>query len=134
MASVGLEVDHGGHRGPVVAIDGEGVLIEIGQVRMRVPFGSMVRAGARSARLVPEPPSEAVVARVRDALRAWRLEKSRELGKPAFVVFSDATLDGIATTVPQSMAGLAKVKGIGPAKLDAYGDEILAILDELRDA
>jgi hypothetical protein len=134
VASVGLEVDRGGHRGPVVAIDSEGVLIEIGQARMRVPFGSMVRTGGRSARLVPQPPSETAVASIRDALRAWRLDKSRELGKPAFVIFSDATLDGIATTAPASMAALAKVKGIGPAKLDAYGDEILAVVEELGDA
>ena len=89
----------------------------------------------RSARQEPTPelPS-GLVDRARDALRAWRLARSRALGKPAFVVFSDATLDALASAQPASTASLSKIKGIGPTKLESYGDEILAVLDSVRDA
>jgi DNA helicase-2/ATP-dependent DNA helicase PcrA len=72
-------------------------------------------------------PPEAVP--VDEALRAWRLERSRADEVPAFVVASNATVRAIAVTRPTTLAALAKVDGIGPTKLDLYGDEILAILE-----
>ena len=47
---------------------------------------------------------------------------------PAFVVMSDATLEGIATTLPESRAELLRVSGIGARKADAYGEAILALV------
>ncbi len=132
VAAVGVDVEHGGHRSTIVAVDDEGALVELGRARLRVPFGAMVRVDGRLARLVPEPPPVAVVDRARDALRAWRLERSRAIGKPAFVVFSDATLDALASAMPASVVALSRIKGIGPAKLEAYGDDILAVLDAVR--
>ena len=49
-------------------------------------------------------------------------------GKPAYTVFDDKTLAGIATSLPADLAELARVKGVGPAKLDQYGDDILALV------
>ena len=63
-----------------------------------------------------------------DALRAWRTERAREEEKPAYVVASDATLTAIAAARPGSLASLERVNGIGPAKLDKYGPDILAIV------
>jgi DNA helicase-2/ATP-dependent DNA helicase PcrA len=51
------------------------------------------------------------------------------MSKPAFVIISDATLEAIVADMPTSTVGLSRIKGIGPAKLEAYGDEILAILE-----
>jgi DNA helicase-2/ATP-dependent DNA helicase PcrA len=62
------------------------------------------------------------------ALRAWRLERSRADAVPAYVVAHDAVLIDLARTAPSTLAALGKVKGIGPAKLERYGDEILATL------
>jgi superfamily II DNA helicase RecQ len=129
---VGLEIEHGGHRSTIVAVDDEGALVELGRARLRVPFGATVRVDGRLATLAPEPPPVVIVERARDALRAWRLERSRAIGKPAFVVFSDATLDALATAMPSSVGALSRIKGIGPAKLEAYGDDILAVLDAVR--
>ncbi|MDQ6874258.1 MAG: ATP-dependent DNA helicase UvrD2 [Actinomycetota bacterium] len=64
-----------------------------------------------------------------ERLREWRLERSRTKGVPAYVVFTDATLTAIAEQRPTSAAGLAEIAGIGPHKLDEYGEEVLALLD-----
>ena len=65
------------------------------------------------------------------ALRAWRTERARRDGMPAYIVFPDATLEQIVARVPRTMVRLAQVKGVGPTKLDRYGDEVLAVLDEV---
>jgi superfamily II DNA helicase RecQ len=62
------------------------------------------------------------------ALRRWRLERARADGVPAFVVFHDKTLAALAARRPSTRDELAAVPGIGPAKLDRYGDDVLAAL------
>ncbi len=63
-----------------------------------------------------------------DRLREWRLERSKTKGVPAYVVFTDATLTAIAEQRPDSVVGLAAIAGIGPHKLEEYGDDVLALL------
>jgi len=65
-----------------------------------------------------------------DALREWRLSVARETDKPAFTVLGDATLAAVAELKPTSVAQLARVNGVGPAKIDRYGRTILAIVAE----
>ena len=65
-----------------------------------------------------------------ERLRAWRLEKAHAMNKPPFVVFSDETLRGIAIAQPRSAEDLLAIRGIGAAKAEAYGAEILALLAE----
>ena len=62
------------------------------------------------------------------ALREWRLERSRERGVPAYVIFTDMTLQAIAEQVPASVETLASIPGVGPMKIDMYGDEVLALV------
>ncbi len=62
------------------------------------------------------------------ALKAWRRERARADGVPAFVVFHDRTLEEIARRRPRDERGLAGVPGIGPTKLERYGEELLATL------
>lgn len=61
-------------------------------------------------------------------LRAWRYERANEIDKPAFVVFSNAALAGIAHLRPTTLTELLKVPGVGPAKVNAYGEEIIGIV------
>jgi DNA helicase-2/ATP-dependent DNA helicase PcrA len=61
-------------------------------------------------------------------LRAWRSVRARSDGVPAYVVAPDALLTGLVEERPGTLAALRRVKGMGPARLDRYGDEILAIL------
>jgi DNA helicase II / ATP-dependent DNA helicase PcrA len=58
-------------------------------------------------------------------LREWRLATAREQSVPAFVVFSDATLQAIAAARPASLGELAAVAGVGAVKLDRYGAAVL---------
>jgi DNA helicase-2/ATP-dependent DNA helicase PcrA len=71
---------------------------------------------------------------VEQALRTWRSERSRRDGVPAYIVMKDATLVAIAATRPSSLVALRRIDGIGPAKLDLYGDDILAVLAGVDDA
>ena len=63
-----------------------------------------------------------------EKLREWRLAEAREQGVPPYVVFSDATLRGLATHMPRSAEGLLEISGIGQAKLERYGEAVLEIL------
>jgi len=64
-----------------------------------------------------------------DALRGWRTEIARRSKVPPYVVMSDAHLKGIAERRPASLGELAVCPGIGPLKLERYGEDILAIMD-----
>ncbi|HEX7222624.1 MAG TPA: ATP-dependent DNA helicase UvrD2 [Candidatus Limnocylindrales bacterium] len=64
------------------------------------------------------------------ALKAWRVERSRSDGAPAFVVAHDSTLQAIAEVRPTTLAALRRVKGMGPMKLERYGPEILQVIEQ----
>jgi DNA helicase-2/ATP-dependent DNA helicase PcrA len=61
-------------------------------------------------------------------LRSWRKRQAEALRVPAYVVFSDATLVAISDTRPADRSALARVSGVGPAKLDRYSEPLLAVL------
>jgi ATP-dependent DNA helicase RecQ len=63
-----------------------------------------------------------------DALKRWRLEQARRQGVPPYVVFHDRTLIEIATLRPTTLDDLAGVSGVGQAKLERYGADLLALL------
>jgi DNA helicase-2/ATP-dependent DNA helicase PcrA len=63
-----------------------------------------------------------------DALRAWRTEAAREAAVPPYVIAHDATLKAIAEERPRTLAALRRVKGMGQARIEKYGDEILAVV------
>ncbi len=62
-------------------------------------------------------------------LREWRGEQARRAAVPAYVVFTDATLTAIAEARPTSDLQLLAVSGVGRAKLDRYGKDVLALCD-----
>ena len=63
-----------------------------------------------------------------ESLRSWRKDQADAQSVPAFVVFSDATLEALAEVRPTDRRGLQSINGIGKTKLDKYADELLAIL------
>ncbi|AQX14793.1 hypothetical protein BCR15_02275 [Tessaracoccus lapidicaptus] len=63
-----------------------------------------------------------------DALRGWRKATADEASVPAFVVFTDATLQAIAEAAPTTAAALLKLPGIGRVKVDRYGDQVLEVV------
>ena len=63
-----------------------------------------------------------------EALRSWRLDVARSTEVPPYVVFHDRTLAEIANRRPATAGALATIPGVGPAKLERYGDAVLAVL------
>jgi len=63
-----------------------------------------------------------------ERLREWRAAQAREQGVPAYVIFQDKTLREIATQRPADLNALACVNGVGQAKLEKYGRDILEVL------
>jgi DNA helicase-2/ATP-dependent DNA helicase PcrA len=72
----------------------------------------------------PAPADPTLVER----LKQWRLDTARARGVPAYVVLHDATIEELARRRPRTEGALATVPGIGPAKLDAYGDDLLELV------
>ena len=62
------------------------------------------------------------------ALKAWRAEVAREHNLPAYVIFHDATLAAIAERAPQTLDDLQGISGIGARKLEAYGEDVLRVV------
>jgi ATP-dependent DNA helicase RecQ len=102
-------------------------------VRLRAeaaPVRGARRRGAGGAAPAPAPADEGLF----EALRALRARLAREQNVPAYVIFHDSTLRAIAALRPADRATLATVSGVGGAKLDRYGDDLLATVREHVDA
>ena len=62
------------------------------------------------------------------SLRAWRRETANEKGVPAYVILHDATLREIAARRPATLRELGEIPGLGTKKLEAYGEDVLAVV------
>ena len=69
-----------------------------------------------------------------ETLRSWRAEVARELQTPAYIVFSDATLMAVAESMPTSVEELLGISGIGPVKVERFGEELLAVVRTCAEA
>jgi DNA helicase II / ATP-dependent DNA helicase PcrA len=76
----------------------------------------------------PSEPGSRVWSAEAQVLREWRLERAKAEGVPAYVVFHDSVLQAIAAARPASLGELAQIPGIGPAKLERYGSDLLAVV------
>ena len=109
----------------ITALIAAGALVELEteegyRVLRAEPSTSLPSLGPKTA----GPVDDATVG----SLRAWRRERSQADGVPAYVVFPDATLRELAATRPETTHELAAVKGFGPARIERYGEDILALL------
>ncbi|MEX1286687.1 MAG: UvrD-helicase domain-containing protein [Acidimicrobiia bacterium] len=115
----------GGYRGEVVEVGDEWVLLQLGEGgRMRITAGELVRVGSRSGPLVLDGTD------VRERLKRLRSEEASRRDVPAYVIFNDRTLDALCEARPTSRTELLTIPGIGPAKLESYGDQILAAISD----
>ncbi len=128
-ADVGTEVvATGGIAGAVRSFDHEGVLLALpGAGSLRVRPGELVSVGGRQVVLVA-PGTLAL----RRALASWRTARYKADGVPSYVVASDKVLDALAVARPATAADLLAISGIGQAKVDTYGEDILAIIADAR--
>ncbi len=152
-AARGVEVTlTGGITGRIAALGRHHVVVEVpdgdsATVQVRVPHGGRLQAGGRTC-VLTEPRrhgsdggrrtregqlqvddagdgvDDALVA----ALKGWRSQVARTNGVPAYLVFQDRHLHLIAGRRPRNLRELAACPGVGPAKLERYGDDLLDIL------
>jgi ATP-dependent DNA helicase UvrD/PcrA len=110
-------------------IDEERRLLYVGMTRAK--RGLVLTWVGKPSRFLAELKPEAVVAEPPEGfevLKEWRLRRARADDVPAYLVFHNSTLEEIAGRRPRSLAELAAVPGVGPQKLERYGDEVLAAL------
>ena len=127
--SVGDVIDvSGGLRGTVTETLTTGVLLTMAETgaTMAVPWGERVGKAGTHGRLAPGVGK--ANADLAERLREWRLEQARSQGVPAYVIFNDRTLEALAALRPSTAEALLTVPGIGPAKLDAYGEDLIEML------
>jgi DNA helicase-2/ATP-dependent DNA helicase PcrA len=97
-------------------------LVPSGAARPRM-VASAGGPGASAAKPSPDERSP-----LSNALRAWRTARARDDAVAAFIIFHDSTIEAIAERRPRSIAELRRVPGVGPTKLDRYGDEIIGVI------
>ena len=66
------------------------------------------------------------------ALRSWRSQIARQEKVPAYVIFSDATLQAISEELPSDEAEMLSISGVGPSKLERYGAQVLEVIRTVR--
>lgn len=117
----------GQYAGLTVSPEGVSVLKGERQVKRRQDVRSIddrVKAGSPSTRDDLDEAQRTVF----EALRTWRLELARVTEIPPFIIFNDRTLVELAKQQPRNNAELMAVPGIGDAKAERYGKEVLAVI------
>ncbi|RCK69691.1 DNA helicase RecQ [Desertihabitans brevis] len=145
---IGTELDEAGWRGVVrqllalglLQVQGEyGVLglteasTEVLRGQRTVRFRREQERVQRSSRRSAAPSRRELDADAEELfqrLRSWRSQVAKEQAVPAYVVFSDATLAGIASARPADEQALRAVSGVGEAKLARYGEAVLEVVTE----
>ncbi|MET9438434.1 ATP-dependent DNA helicase UvrD2 [Streptomyces sp. NPDC006551] len=97
-----------------------------GPVRCRVCGATLTEAGEMKLTRCEDCPSDMDEA-LYERLREWRSDQAKQLGQPAYCVFTDKTLMAIAECVPSTDGELASISGVGARKLDRFGADVLAL-------
>jgi ATP-dependent DNA helicase RecQ len=146
---IGVDLSDGEWRGVIRQLMAQG-LLAVGGTYSTVVFTESSREAMRGGRQVMmrrEQPKQArtrtrasgrsgagrvelsgEAAPVFEQLRAWRGATAKEQGVPAYVIFHDATLREIASTMPADLGALGAISGIGENKLAKYGEGVLGVL------
>ncbi len=98
-----------------------------GRARCQAPSARAAAGSAPSARVAEGIANPELFER----LRALRKRLADAEGVPAYIVFSDAVLRQMAQHVPRSRTEMLALSGVGPVKLERYGE---AFLEALREA
>ena len=104
------------------AVVADGALVSSGGARPVLRPPGAARPMAES--VAPGPVEADLSARLRD----WRRERSRADGVPAYVVATNACLDEVCRRLPEDAEELAEVPGMGPARVERYGDDLLQLV------
>ena len=138
---VGLKFKWGGYDFTVREVNSEGVVVSTSDSRnTSLPFGWTVSVNGQSRKLVAPSgtrprrsmagPMKPAQSDLHKSLKTWRREQAKADGVPAYVISNDHTLDEIVSVRPRTVGQLLGIHGMGPARVDRYGDQILAIVEE----
>ncbi|MYY81940.1 UvrD-helicase domain-containing protein [Streptomyces sp. SID335] len=119
----GIERGTGGAAGPA---EGRRQRKSRTPARCRVCGRTLTEAGEMKLMRCEDCPSD-MDEGLYERLREWRSGQARELGQPAYCVFTDKTLIAIAEAVPEDEGELARIPGVGVRKFHRFGAEVLAI-------
>jgi len=109
------------------------------RARRRTERGSTERGGTerggttRAVRPAGDIDASAAQPALVAALRELRTSLARAAKVPAYCIFPDRTLVEMAVRRPVSLGALGGVRGVGPAKLERYGEKILAVIRDSDD-
>lgn len=98
-----------------------------GEVQRRAALKHRAATGRKGREAFEQEASAEELARF-EALKEWRLQVAKELEKPAYTVFADATLYSIARAKPNSLVALRNIHGVGDTKLERWGTQVLQVL------
>jgi ATP-dependent DNA helicase RecQ len=131
LVALGHVVAEGEYNTLVLTDSARAVLKGEVQLTLREAADAPKRGRVAKASGKPSAPADLdadALARFAD-LKAWRAGVAKEHNLPAYVVFHDATLADMARIAPQSLGELGSISGVGAKKLQAYGEQILAVLN-----
>ena len=109
---------------------------EVQNIHPRTHVRGVLWYGVKSAKAKPvraADPQEVGLGnnKLFEVLRKWRREKAAAMGNvPAYLVYTDQTLQDLARRMPRTEADLLQVRGIGPAKARQFGAETVAVIQE----
>jgi superfamily II DNA helicase RecQ len=84
-----------------------------------------IGSGGASTRTIPDADVQLFA-----ALVEWRRSLARAAGAPAYVVFNNATLAAIAHARPRTRGALLALPGVGPVKVERYGEAVLELVGQ----
>ena len=126
LLAQGLLTIHGDGYGTLVLTDASASVLDGSRrVLLRREAERPARAVKKSG-AATELPGEALG--LFEKLREWRSGAAREQSVPAYIIFGDATLRGIALSRPESLAELGGITGVGEKKLTMYGEQLLEVV------
>jgi ATP-dependent DNA helicase RecQ len=119
-------VDHANHGALVLGEGARAVFRHERQVMLRRDQPRRASETKRALRAAVELPEQEQ--KLFEALRIERARLAREQGVPPYVIFHDSTLKAMALAHPKSLGEMARLPGVGQAKLDRYGQAFLATI------
>lgn len=128
--AVGLAFHWSGYDCVVDAVTASGVEVRLGSSYLSIPFGDVVEVGGQRVTLQETVTPEGSDSSLREVLKGWRRERSLSESVPAYVVFTDRTLTELCERRPRSTSELLQVSGIGAGKVERFGEELLAVINE----
>ena len=120
-----LAVNSDGYGTLILTESSASVLDGSRRVRLRKEPERAAKA-AKKSKVAADLPIEA--GSLFEKLREWRAAEARDQGVPAYIIFGDATLRGIAISRPSTRDELGAISGVGEKKLDSYGQALLEVV------